>query len=648
MAEVYRCKMSGTMGFEKLIVIKKLLPQFAGDREVVSQFIAEARLAALLQHENIAYVYDFGEIDGNYFIAMEYLFGKDLQSIMQRAGEMGRPLTVDQALYIAMKICEGMAYAHALKDLQQRPLHIIHRDLSPHNIFVTYDGKVKIIDFGIARAELFDNRTRAGMVKGKISYMSPEQLTALQIDRRSDIFSIGILLYEMLSGKRMYNGDTATLIRKCMDVDYEKLEDSLPGLHPAIYRIVGKALAKNRDERYESCAGMRADLEECLFILAERPTAETLQTAVLRLFAKEFEAERLLIPAGAAKPIEGSASAADGVFERTVVCEIPEKGAPIAIDPPTAPPPPKRSSRRMSWRAAVMAAGLGCLFAVFMLLRSGGNGEQGQKLAAESPSHDQAAGAPQLAASPPQSVPKVEVEQQVHQQSPQNSSLQEEVNGQDNTVQALLSQAEQAMNGQGGKKPDLYLALDFFRQVLEREPDNAQALAGMRYIGEQYGVSAEQAMRAGHFSEAEAHLQKGLAIAPANHRLGELQVRLDDERREASRKLIARAEDALQRDNLTTPADDCAYGYYQQVLRMDDKNSAATRGIARIADRYAELAEEAYRNMRINNAKEYVRQGLSIAPQHRQLRQLQRDLSRSKPGIFFKSIEKSIRPVFQQ
>lgn len=649
MAEVHRCKMSGTMGFEKLIVIKKLLPQFAGDKEVVSQFISEARLAALLQHENIAYVYDFGEINGNYFIAMEYLFGKDLQSILQRAGEMALPLSAEQALFIATKICEGMEYAHALKDLHQRPLNIIHRDLSPHNIFITYDGKVKIIDFGIARAELFDNRTKAGMVKGKISYMSPEQLTDLQIDRRSDIFSIGILLYEMLAGKRMYSGDTATLIRKCMDVEYENLESLLPGLHPAIYRIVGKALAKNRDDRYESCAGMRTDLEECLFILAERPTAEILQTAILRLFAEEFEKERLLISAGAAEPFANNAATEAAVIDRTVVCEISGQDAPIAIQPPAASPPLKRPSRRLSWWAAIVAVGLGCLLVVFMVLRTGGNGEEGQKPAAESQPQGQVGGAPQVGISSPQSAPKGEAELK-YQQEPQRdlSPPEEETGSRDATLQTLLSQADQAMNGHGAQKPDLQLSLDLFRQVLEREQDNPQALAGIRYIGEQYGVSAEQAMRAGHNSLAAAHLQKGLAIAPGNRRLVDLQARLDEERRESIRKLIGRAYDALQRDSLTTPADDCAYGYYQQVLRMDEKNSAATSGIARIADRYAELAEDAYRNMRISNAKEFVRQGLAIAPQHRQLRQLQRDLSRSKPGIFFKSIEKSIRPVFQQ
>lgn len=241
MAEVYRCKFSGRRGFEKLVVLKKLLPQCAKDPDIVATFIDEAKLAALLQHENIAQIYDFGEIDGSYFIAMEYLLGQDLHSVMQRARERNGSMAPEYALSIAARICEGMEYAHTRNDLQHRPLNIIHRDLSPQNVFITYEGKVKIIDFGIAKAAMFDHRTRTGIVKGKIAYMSPEQLTGSEIDHRSDIFAIGILLYEMLSGRRMYSGDTATVIRKCMQVEYDTLDRVVAGLPPAAYEIVARA-----------------------------------------------------------------------------------------------------------------------------------------------------------------------------------------------------------------------------------------------------------------------------------------------------------------------------------------------------------------------------------------------------------------------
>jgi len=180
MAEIHRGKLLGDKGFEKLIVIKKLLPHLSNDQEMVGHFIDEARLAALLQHENIACIYDFGSIEGSYFIAMEYLFGKDLHSMMAKLKQQKTKLPPEYAVFIASKICDAMQYAHTLKDLQNNRLHLIHRDLTPHNVFITYDGKVKVIDFGIAKNELQENRTQVGVVKGKISYMSPEQLAGAQ------------------------------------------------------------------------------------------------------------------------------------------------------------------------------------------------------------------------------------------------------------------------------------------------------------------------------------------------------------------------------------------------------------------------------------------------------------------------------------
>ena len=198
MAEVYRGKLIGEQGFEKLVVIKRMLPQDAAKDEMVSAFIDEARLAALLQHENIIHVYDFGEMDGGYFIAMEYLFGKELRAVLEKSIAAQRRIPLADCLYVAARICDGLHYAHELKDLHQRLLHIIHRDVSPQNIFITYDGKIKIIDFGIAKTSLQSVRTQTGLVKGKLAYMSPEQAMGSKLDRRSDIFATGAVLYELL------------------------------------------------------------------------------------------------------------------------------------------------------------------------------------------------------------------------------------------------------------------------------------------------------------------------------------------------------------------------------------------------------------------------------------------------------------------
>ncbi len=637
MAEVYRCKMYGAMGFEKLIVIKKLLPHLVHDPEIVTQFIGEARLAALLQHENIVCVYDFGEIDGKYFIAMEYLFGKDLHSIMQKAGAMSSPIGVELALLIATKLCEGMEYAHSLKDLQQLPLNIIHRDLSPHNIFITYDGKVKIIDFGIARAELFDNRTKVGTVKGKISYMSPEQLTAETIDRRSDIFSIGILLYEMLCGTRMYSGDTAALIRKCMQVEFEKPEILVPGLHPAVCQILKRALAKERDERYESCARMRADIEECLFSIVGRPATDSLQKYILRLFVQEFEEEQKGIYSGTEVPDPGKVVGnTGGTAVESVAFEYTDSLHGMATashssscDASATLPGRTGSARPFRLWVCFLAMIVGCL-AVFMMFWGGHQKKEGEIAVADAELLHQAA-----ASSPSEEQPEV---------GSRHSNRQDI---QENAVQSLLAEADQAFNDKRSKKSDFGMALNIYSKVLAIQPDNADARDGMLRIAEHYGTYAEQAMKANNFSEAGGYIAKGLSVAPGNGRLLALQIKLSEQRRDAIRKLADKAEEALQKKHLTTPADDCAYKYYLSILHIDGKNSLAMKGINRIADRYAELAEEAYRNLNIDKSKEYVRQGLAVAPQHQQLLQLQRDLTRSKPGMFFKSLEKSFKPLFQ-
>jgi serine/threonine protein kinase len=188
MAELYRAKLTRAEGFEKLIAIKKILPHLSCEGELVKAFVDEAKLAALLQHENIVQIYDFGNLEGEYFIAMEYLFGKDLRSIIRKAEERNMSIGLENTLYLVSQICAGLDYSHNLKDLQGKPLNIIHRDINPQNIFITYEGQVKLIDFGIAKAASHNTTTHEGLIKGKLAYMSPEQANGEVIDHRSDIF----------------------------------------------------------------------------------------------------------------------------------------------------------------------------------------------------------------------------------------------------------------------------------------------------------------------------------------------------------------------------------------------------------------------------------------------------------------------------
>ena len=642
MAEVYKAKLSGAEGFEKLIVIKKLFPQFAKDPEIVGHFIAEAKLAALLQHENIAQVHDFGELDGSYFIAMEYLAGRDLHSVIQRAREMNLPLGLAQALFITARVCEGMAFAHDLKDHRQQPLHLIHRDLSPHNVFITWEGRVKIIDFGIARADLFDNKTQVGMAKGKISYMSPEQLGTEQIDHRSDIFAIGILLYEMLSGLRMYSGETATLIRKCMTVEYERLESVRPGLPQAVYAILDRALAREVDCRYQRCAEMQDEIEEALFSIERRPSANLLGPFMRLLFADQME-ERPT-PSGDAD-------------QATVLLQVAEDSSPPAQDDGEKAGAGEQLKRGSAQPIDLSATGTSHSAAAFSSVRFGGMkiwGAAGVIIAATAlflawpqpsttPQTPLPASSPVAAEQPRDGLSK-EVEQPIQTVSPlppieplSGPSVEEPPD----EIAVLLDQASELL----GKKPftvsDLDQAQDLYYRVQDQEPDNWEAGAGITRIGEYRRLVNEEAMKGGNFPKTTEKSAKSMFSAPKDDRFLSLQGVVGEKRQKTVRELLARAEQARAGNRLTTPKGNNAYQFYREVLALESQNVAAVRGLAALAERYADMAEAAFRELRLPTANKFCRQGLAIDPQHPRLLELQRDLAKSKPEMFLKSIERS-------
>ena len=291
MAELYRSKVTREHGFEKLVAIKKILPHLTDQGNLVKAFIDEAKLAALLQHENIVQIYDFGSIDDEYFIAMEYLFGKDLRTLTRKAKNTATPLSLENTLYIVARICAGLDYSHNLKDLQGQALNIIHRDINPQNIFLTYEGQVKIIDFGIAKAASHNSHTHEGLIKGKLAYMSPEQATGKPIDHRSDIFSTGIILYELLAGRRMFEGETMEVYSLVREARYEPLGKLMPDLPAKLHEIVEMALAKEPDQRYQTCGEMLADLEECIFEMAVRPNTRSFAGFVKEFFKEELAVE---------------------------------------------------------------------------------------------------------------------------------------------------------------------------------------------------------------------------------------------------------------------------------------------------------------------------------------------------------------------
>ncbi|UCD79331.1 MAG: protein kinase [Desulfobacterales bacterium] len=325
MAELFRAKLTGVQGFEKLMAIKKILPNLSEEENLITSFIDEAKLAALLHHENIVQIYDFGSIDNEYFIAMEFLFGKDLRIIRQTAKKRDLPLGIENILYIVARICAGLDYSHNLKDLQGQPLNIIHRDINPQNIFVTYEGQVKIIDFGIAKAANHNTKTRENLIKGKLAYMSPEQANGQTIDHRSDIFSTGIILYELLAVKRMFEGETMHVLSLVREAQYDPPEEVIPNLPPKLNDILRRALAKDPNDRYQSAGDMLADVEECAFELSLRPNARNFAHYMKELFEEEFVEEELALWAkskiyeAGENETEDSAPAIEETYDNTIV-----------------------------------------------------------------------------------------------------------------------------------------------------------------------------------------------------------------------------------------------------------------------------------------------------------------------------------------
>ena len=262
MAELYLAQVSGVGGFQKQVVIKRILPQLAESEELFRMFLDEARIAATLQHPNVVQVYDSCQEDGEYFMAMEYLDGTDLRTLRKVLADQALPLPWEHALHIVTSIAAGLHYAHDKRGLDSKPLGIVHRDVTPHNIFLTREGGVKLVDFGIAKAQgRMAQETALGTLKGKLAYMSPEQCQGEDIDRRSDIYSLGVILFELTTGRRLYKGTTEyQLIKEIVETDIKPPSSFME--YPAeLEAIVLRCLEKNPDERYSNARDIQAALE---------------------------------------------------------------------------------------------------------------------------------------------------------------------------------------------------------------------------------------------------------------------------------------------------------------------------------------------------------------------------------------------------
>jgi eukaryotic-like serine/threonine-protein kinase len=339
MAEIFLGRQAGLEGFEKTIVIKRIRPHLSKQPNFVKMFLNEAKLAAQLNHPNIVQIYDLGKIGESYFIAMEYIFGRDMRRIIPKADEMGIPFPMVYALKIASSVCEGLYYAHQKVDLYGNPLNIVHRDITPENIFVSFDGTVKVLDFGIAKAANQLEQTRAGEIKGKLSYMSPEQCMGKPLDCRSDLFSLGVVLYEWLTGFKLFTGDSEVAILKSItDGKIYRPSYFKADIPEAVENILMRALEKDRDKRYQSAWEVQYDIDQFLTQYEFTPSNIHLANFLKQLFFDELEEEKARAAARAPEELVAPEDIISGVedapvFDEPTVIGRPPNGLAVPFEP---------------------------------------------------------------------------------------------------------------------------------------------------------------------------------------------------------------------------------------------------------------------------------------------------------------------------
>jgi len=315
MGEVFVARQRGLAGFEKLLVIKTLLPHLCEDEEFIHMFQDEARISAQLIHPNICQTFEFEKHEGTYYIAMEYLRGEDVRRLWKAAALKGIPVPVPLICRIIADAASGLDFAHALKDGTGQPYGIVHRDISPQNILVTFEGGVKLIDFGVAKAQGRLTQTRTGAIKGKYSYMSPEQVKGEAVDHKTDIFALGIVLHELLTAQRLFKADSdISTIERVKSAPIPPPSTINPSLPRGIDIIVLKALARDPAQRFENAQAFRLAIED--WLVFERMSASSAHLAefLKRVYRERLDAESSYGPLGEPTPatvqMPGAAAAA--------------------------------------------------------------------------------------------------------------------------------------------------------------------------------------------------------------------------------------------------------------------------------------------------------------------------------------------------
>jgi TonB family protein len=368
MAEVWKARMQGVEGFQKTVAIKRILPQLTDSVEFVTMFIDEAKLAAQLNHPHIIHIYDLGKIDDDYYIAMEFVEGKDLRSILEASRKHERRLPRGLALLIAARLASALDHAHRKRGFDGRELGLVHRDVSPQNVLISYEGDIKLCDFGIVKAVVKASKTQMGALKGKLQYMSPEQASGRVVDSRSDIFSLGAVLFEMLTGERLFAGDSEITVLEAVREGRirspREIDASLPR---GVEEIVVRALARDPEQRHQSAGALQQELDAVLYGLKPTPAQADLARYMSELFADQREASAAH---GAVE--EGAAASAAAQKAGRPTKARADEGKEVEAVAPAAGFEGVREERQGSWALwAGAAAGLALLLSgAFFAYRS--------------------------------------------------------------------------------------------------------------------------------------------------------------------------------------------------------------------------------------------------------------------------------------
>lgn len=401
MGEIFLARSTFQGGLDRFCVIKRILPHLATDPEFVTRFLDEIRTLLQLQHGSIAQVYDAGAYGEEYWISLEFVDGKDLRKLLQRLQAEGERLPLELSLFVAIRVLEALAYAHRKKDEAGRELGLVHRDVSPQNVLLSYEGEVKVIDFGLAESKISVARNPAQTVMGKLYYMAPEQGRGGIVDRRSDLYAVGVILWEMLVGRNPHEGsDSGKLLERITDPRLPPIQVEDPSIPPSVASVVDRALSPDPFRRFATAEEMRSRLAACLSERAPEVGPEAMGRWLTRLFQDEYDRERDLFKRLASREEEGSFDP-DGetqviaVSDRLPspppgsVTEFFHQGAPVQVEDALpwpdrpylpeapqvqaveAPPlPPTGSPPRSAWRRAGIAAAFALLSATgWFLLR---------------------------------------------------------------------------------------------------------------------------------------------------------------------------------------------------------------------------------------------------------------------------------------